>query len=585
MADSNQAQQIEIDADREEAKHQSTPTQDPSNAPNVDTLTQLNKLKADYEALQEKSELQQKQIEELKQSQQSTVPHVAHSEEFWSIIATKCASDKEYVKELVKNGELKMNECDKAGMTLLLYAAKRGAYELTQLAINLGSDINYVDKNGKDALQHARDGAWTHIEQLLLFCKLNANIGQKIEDIAYRMNKQKGITENVLLQLSQYDDTTAKFFKDTVCDLMANIIKNKRSFSDDLLSLCWSIECTENKDVLFSALWKELSAVCIQIMQNGSIRDWRWFKTFILQSTVWMTHVAPNKDNNPQFLYYELFKFADNQSAKEVSILKRDFDKIAAEDQANWQQLISLNVDDKYNEVRQDMVPNGITSKFTKKDMIDASSATFDSIKFFDYTQYLPELILTAEMNDDGFQRSIQKIFNIDPSTHIGKVEMNPNDDEKQTNRRGDEVVVYTRGPVKKIARARSKATSDYANERFPTSACVLDLNRCSLTFNDIGTMLKAIQMFENKVQFYKSDSIIGIVRNKNDFKTFGDDPQYADIKKNVLIKGAVHNIIGEVQFLLRRMKEFKAISHNLYSIQREKEFIDNTVSAILPLL
>eukprot|EP01083_Nonionella_stella_P237259 832481_1 len=582
MADSNQAQQIEIDADREEAKHQSTPTQDPSNAPNVDTLTQLNKLKADYEALQEKSELQQKQIEELKQSQQSTVPHVAHSEEFWSIIATKCASDKEYVKELVKNGELKMNECDKAGMTLLLYAAKRGAYELTQLAINLGSDINYVDKNGKDALQHARDGAWTHIEQLLLFCKLNANIGQKIEDIAYRMNKQKGITENVLLQLTKYDDTTSKFFKDTLCDLMANIIKNKRSFSDDMLSLCWTIECNDNKDVLSSALWKELSSVCIQIMGNGSIRDWRWLKEFIVSSTVWLTQ--NEESDNKSFLYYELLKFADNQSSKELAILKRDFDKIAAQDKANWEELINLNADHQSNDkVRQDVVPNGIVSKFTKQDMIESSSSTFDSIKFYDYNQYLSELILTAEMNDDGFQRSIQKIFNVDPSTRIGKIQMN---EEKEPNRNpGDGMVVYNRGPVKKISRARSKATSDYGNERFPTSACVLDLNRCALTFNDIGTMLKAIQMFENKVKFYQSDSIIGIVRDKNDFKQFVDHPQYADIKKNVLIKGKVHNIIGEVQFLLRRMKAFKAISHNLYYIQREKEFMDNTVSAILPLL
>eukprot|EP01083_Nonionella_stella_P106564 307687_1 len=543
---------------------------------------QMFELKADYEALQEKSKEQQKEIDAFKLQQQSNESQVAHSNEFWAMVRAKCRSDKEYIKELVKKGEIKMNECDDNGMTFLLNVAKRGAYELTQLAINLGSDINHVDKDGKDALQHARDGAWSHIEQLLLFCKLNANIGHKIEDIAYRINKQKGITENVLLQLAKYDDTTAKFFKDTLTDLMTNIIKNKLSFSDDLLALCWKIECEDNKDILSSALWKELSSVCIQIMGNGSIRDWRWLKEFIVSSTVWLTQ--NEESDNKSFLYYELLKFADNQSSKELAILKRDFDKIAAQDKANWEELINLNADHQSNDkVRQDVVPNGIVSKFTKQDMIESSSSTFDSIKFYDYNQYLSELILTAEMNDDGFQRSIQKIFNVDPSTRIGKIQMN---EEKEPNRNpGDGMVVYNRGPVKKISRARSKATSDYGNERFPTSACVLDLNRCALTFNDIGTMLKAIQMFENKVKFYQSDSIIGIVRDKNDFKQFVDHPQYADIKKNVLIKGAVHNIIGEVQFLLRRMKEFKAISHNLYSIQREKEFIDNTVSAILPLL
>eukprot|EP01083_Nonionella_stella_P167848 565096_1 len=325
-------------------------------------------------------------------------------------------------------------------------------------------------------------------------------------------------------------------------------------------------------------------------MENGSIRDWRWLKTQIVPSTIWLTQIEENDGKSP-FLYYELLKFVDNQSVKELDILKRDFDKIADEDHENWKQLIHLYVDDKRNpddKVRQDIVPNGITSKFTKQDMIDASSASFDSIKFYDYNEYLSELILTAQMNDDAFQRSVQKIFNIDKSTQIGKIDMNQNDidDEKHANpNRGDGVIVYNRGPVKTIGRARGKATSDYAKERFPTSACVLDLNRCSLVFTDIGTMLKAIKMFENKVNFYKSDAIIGIVRNKNDFPKFVDNPQYADIKKNVLIKGKVHNIIGEVQFLLRRMKEFKAISHNLYSIQREREFIDNTVSAILPLL
>eukprot|EP01083_Nonionella_stella_P205967 749572_1 len=134
---------------------------------------QIHKLKADYEALQKKSkaeyealctksEHQQKQIEKLKQLQESNQPQAVHSKEFWSMIGEKCKSDHEYLKELVKKGEIKMNETDDDGSTFLLYAAHEGAYELTQLAINLGSDVNHVDNAGKDALQHARDGAWSH---------------------------------------------------------------------------------------------------------------------------------------------------------------------------------------------------------------------------------------------------------------------------------------------------------------------------------------------------------------------------------------------------------------------------------------
>ena len=115
------------------------------------------------------------------------------------------------------------------------------------------------------------------------------------------------------------------------------------------------------------------------------------------------------------------------------------------------------------------------------------------------------------------------------------------------------------RGPVKLIERARAKAQNDYANEQYPASACVLDLNRCCLIFNDISTLLRAIKLFVNKVNYYQSGSIIGIVRDKNGFIEYvRDGVQYADIKLNVLIKGKHNNIIGEIQFLLQ-------VSQSLY--------------------
>ena len=87
-------------------------------------------------------------------------------------------------------------------------------------------------------------------------------------------------------------------------------------------------------------------------------------------------------------------------------------------------------------------------------------------------------------------------------------------------------------------------------------------------------------------IYHYQSVHIIGIVRDKNGFIEYiRDGVQYADIKLNVLIKGKHNNIIGEVQFLLNVMKEFKDKAHNLYAIQRREEAITNSVSKILPLL
>eukprot|EP01083_Nonionella_stella_P154998 500096_1 len=121
--------------------------------------------------------------------------------------------------------------------------------------------------------------------------------------------------------------------------------------------------------------------------------------------------------------------------------------------------------------------------------------------------------------------------------------------------------------------------------EGYPTAACVLDLNRCSLVFEDIASLLKGIKHFVNKIRSYQSDAIIGIVRIKNGFKEYVKSTQYADIKFNVLIRGETHNIVGEVQFLLKTMETFKKRAHNLYSIQREEEFIEQTACKVLPFL
>eukprot|EP01083_Nonionella_stella_P024559 67728_1 len=97
--------------------------------------------------------------------------------------------------------------------------------------------------------------------------------------------------------------------------------------------------------------------------------------------------------------------------------------------------------------------------------------------------------------------------------------------------------------------------------------------------------MLTVINLFVNKVQYYQSGSIIGIVRAKNGFIDYVQCTDYADIKLNVLIRGKHNNIIGEVQFLLNRMKEYKDIAHNLYFIERTKDVIDSSIAKILPLL
>merc|ERR1712228_443042 len=109
--------------------------------------------------------------------------------------------------------------------------------------------------------------------------------------------------------------------------------------------------------------------------------------------------------------------------------------------------------------------------------------------------------------------------------------------------------------------------------------------NRCALIFDDISALLGGLKLFVNKVKYYQSGHIIAIARDKNGFIEYLEEAQYADIKLNVIIKGKHNSIIGEVQFLLRAMKEYKDMAHNLYAIQRKEEAIKSSVSATLPIL
>ena len=138
---------------------------------------------------------------------------------------------------------------------------------------------------------------------------------------------------------------------------------------------------------------------------------------------------------------------------------------------------------------------------------------------------------------------------------------------------------------MKTYSRAKQKAEHDYYNEIFPKSACVLDLIRCTLVFNNISTLLNALNLLVKKISYFQSGNIIGIVRIKNSFKNYSIKSQYCDIKLNVLIKGKINNIIGEIQFLLKPMLNYKKEHHSLYSIERQKEFFDEALFRILPQL
>ena len=193
------------------------------------------------------------------------------------------------VKELVSDGTISMTDVDSEHMTLLSSAARRGIYSLVQLCINLGADINHTDSSGKKPIDHANEGAWFHVEELLQFGELNANVSDRVKTISYDINKQNGIAANIINELNDIvkDAHQQQFFQDTLMQILCNLIGKRLSFSDDILNLCWFWECQkEDSDPFASKLWQVIHKTSNDVIQNGSKRDWWWFKKFLLSSTV-----------------------------------------------------------------------------------------------------------------------------------------------------------------------------------------------------------------------------------------------------------------------------------------------------------
>ena len=203
-------------------------------------------------------------------------------------------SRREYVKSLISDGNIAMDDIDKRGNTLLMWASQFGDYDISQLCLSLGADTDLKNQFGFAAIDYTKQSSAYHCEQLLLFSKLNANVSDNVQNIAYEMNKQNGIIENILNELNNIikDKNERNKFMNVLTTIMCSIIGKKLSFSDDLLNLCWiynsasDIVAAENRNMDSSRLWTTLIKTCNDIINNGSKKDWYYFKTFILTSNV-----------------------------------------------------------------------------------------------------------------------------------------------------------------------------------------------------------------------------------------------------------------------------------------------------------
>ena len=214
-----------------------------------------------------------------------------HDKKFWKNIREKCKKRQvAFIKKLLQEDKLKVNDQDDKGNTLLHIAAKEGNYEVCALCINLTEANNLENKlngendDGYTPQQLAEQDAWFHVEQLLLFASKDAAIGTEVNEYAKKLNSQSGIIDNLIKMLEIKKNK--KVVQDTIVDILIQQIKSKQAFSDLLLNLSWRIVTKNNKNPLNNQLWKAIKQTVTEIINTKKERAWYWLKNYLLPSTV-----------------------------------------------------------------------------------------------------------------------------------------------------------------------------------------------------------------------------------------------------------------------------------------------------------
>ena len=191
----------------------------------------------------------------------------------------KLSTDPDYVKQLIRDGTIGINDTDNKDLTILNYAVWYGAIDLAKFLINLGADMN---RPSDAILQRAREQNYDHIEQMVLLAQAKSGAADRVKSMSQDILKQNAIVENMVNELALIGYQSQDLFLKILKEAMINILKKKLAFSDDLLSLCWFDET----DPLKSELWITIKTVCEEIIRGDSKRDWYWLKQCLLPSNV-----------------------------------------------------------------------------------------------------------------------------------------------------------------------------------------------------------------------------------------------------------------------------------------------------------
>ena len=226
----------------------------------------------------------------------------------------------------------------------------------------------------------------------------------------------------------------------------------------------------------------------------------------------------------------------------------------------------------------------GIQTKYSIADLTSDNETDYNGKEDYNFNGYLTDLLVLSENANPVFQRECKEYFEQLSKTY--RIKCN-----------------YSSGPVKTREKCIAKTKSDHWYKKWPSCGHLLDLVRCSVTFDTIDDFLKGFDYFykdfetatpvgreliDNYDYNYnyngtctqcRQGCLRGIARIENDFAQLKDDEvksrdansfEYFDIRCNMIIDYNDKRMIGEIKFVLQFMLESKQQSHLMHSFLRK---------------
>lgn len=330
------------------------------------------------------------------------------------------AKNVNFVKNLISSKQIGINAANPSnGQTLLMYAVIIGNLDLVKAIFNAGIDVNIKDKKGFDALDYAIKFGRYKITEIVFYRTLSGKTGNDLKRISTEIHSKIKEAEYASADLSE-----------TIIKFMTKAIKERAPFDPSLLFYAWYF----NANSFESDLWQTMMKTFEEILSDTKDKKgWKWLKERFINSLIWyLPH--PNAQNNEEekekdekmentlkkTLFYELLKRVRSESKKQSDLLlKEKINFIKSEQSNDWQQLIKYKLNS--SNARQDVY---IQPLFEETDLSEDKyppSSHFSAKKFYDTSIYLNDLMFTANILNDEFQRDMMRI-----SEEIGK-EINEN--------------------------------------------------------------------------------------------------------------------------------------------------------------